>query len=117
MSPCSWYFDLQPHRQNGRVFYFFSNSDDQEYPDVKPILAILLKKFQGKLGAARFSPYNTPYEILVYGITVILTEDNWPYLHLSASESEAPILERLVNDVKIELGVADVEMGEEDRVP
>jgi hypothetical protein len=115
MPGCSWYFDLQPHRQNGRVFYFFSNSDDKEYPDVTPILTLLLQRFQGSLVTELPSPYNKPFEILVYGIAVILTEDNWPYPHLSASESDAPILERLVNDLKIELGAADIDIGTEDR--
>jgi hypothetical protein len=110
MAGSPWRF-YPPEREKGRVFCFFFNINDKEYPNVKPILAILLEKFHGKLLAVVPSPYNTLYEIAVYGITITLIEDNWPGPYLSASDSDAPVLERLLNDLKGELGATEIDMG------
>jgi hypothetical protein len=77
---------------------------------VKPVVAILLERLHGKLLAVVPSPYNTPYEIAVHGITVTLIEDNWPGPYLSASEGDAPVLERLVNELRRELGATEIDM-------
>ena len=109
MAGSPWYF-YPPDRQKGRIFYFFLNENDKEFPDVKPILAILLEKFQCRLLAVHPSPYNTPYEVFVYDITVMLIEDNWPHPYLSCSESDSSVLDRLVYDLAGELGAAEIDM-------
>ena len=108
MADSPWEF-LPPKKQKGRIFYSFFNTNDKEYPDVKPILAILLNQMQGTLLRVLPSPYNTPYELSVYGITISLIEDNWPCPYLSAVESDAPVLERLVHALKRELGATQLD--------
>lgn len=103
-----WEF-LPPEKQKGRIFYSFFNRNDEDYPDVKPILAILLSQMQGTLLRVLPSPYNTPYELSVYGITISLIEDNWPCPYLSAPESDAPVLERLIHDLKKESGATKID--------
>ncbi len=105
MAASPWHF-YPPERQKGRVFYSFFNANDKDYPDVKPILAILLGKLQGTLLAMVPSPCNTPYEVLVCDIKVGIIEDNWPCPYLSATESDAPVLERIVNRLIRELGAS-----------
>lgn len=107
MEASPWRF-FPPERQKGRIFYSFFNENDKEYPDVKPVLEILLGKFRGELLRVLPSPYNTPYEISVCGITVLVVEDNWPDPYLGAPESDALVLERLVHDLKKELGATDI---------
>lgn len=72
-------------------------------------MALLLDKFEGTLLGVMSSPYNTPYEISIYGITVTILEDNWPTPYLSAEEDDALVLERLVNDLERELAAIEMD--------
>lgn len=111
-----WRFD-PPERQKGRVFYGFSNANDKDYSDVRPILAILPEKFGASLVTVLPSPYNTPYVLSVYGITVALVEDNWPTPYFSAAEDDVGVLKRLVDDLQRALGAITLDLDRNGNPP
>jgi hypothetical protein len=100
-SPSPWWFSPQ-HRSNGRVCYFFDNRNDLDYPDVRPILAILAQKFDAQIKSF-FSPYNSPFEIVVNGVTIHMVNDNMPCPHISVDECDRHFLEDLIMVLKREL--------------
>lgn len=96
-----WWFS-PPSRWNGHVTYYFYNDNDVDYPYVQPVLEILEEKFDAVI-QSHFSPYNTPYTIVVAGFTIDLVEDNCPCPSMTIAECNELFLEGLVDRLKSEL--------------
>lgn len=104
-SKSPWWFS-PPHHHNGRVFFYFDNRNDIEYPEVRPVLDILAEKFDAQI-QLHFSPYNSPFTVVIDGITIDLIQDNCPCPYFSVAEWDRPFMQYLIIRLKSELDTVD----------